>query len=65
MHFQDLSITIELLRTEMISVGIEKGLTAPETVQLSQKLDILLNIQQKTGLPVTGNYTPFLVTDFN
>lgn len=34
---------IERLRTELIRSGLEKGLTHPNTVELSQKLDKLLN----------------------
>jgi hypothetical protein len=43
----DLSIEIKMLREKMILTGMTKGLTAPETVQLSQRLDNLLNIRQK------------------
>jgi hypothetical protein len=34
---------IERTREEMVSVGMSKGLAHPETVELSQKLDCLLN----------------------
>ncbi|QOY35084.1 aspartyl-phosphate phosphatase Spo0E family protein [Anaerobacillus isosaccharinicus] len=35
--------SIERLRAELIQSGIEKGLTHPSTIDLSQQLDILLN----------------------
>lgn len=46
MEFTD-KITIEkkiqILRTQLINVGMEKGLTHPNTIQISQDLDKLLN----------------------
>lgn len=41
----DLIIKIETLRKKMISVGLSKGFTSPETIKLSETLDKLLNIQ--------------------
>lgn len=34
---------IELLRNKLIETGLKQGLTAQKTVDLSQKLDKLLN----------------------
>jgi hypothetical protein len=44
LYKSNLIIIIELLRDKMISVGMSKGLTSPETIQLSEMLDILLNL---------------------
>jgi len=44
---EELEYQIDTLRTHMINIGILKGLTHPETVKLSQELDILLNQHQK------------------
>ncbi|MCQ6281956.1 aspartyl-phosphate phosphatase Spo0E family protein [Bacillus sp. EB600] len=42
----DLNELIEKLRKKMISVGMSKGLTSQETINLSRKLDNLLNLQR-------------------
>lgn len=34
---------IQKLRTQLINVGMKKGLTHPNTIQVSQDLDKLLN----------------------
>jgi hypothetical protein len=34
-------------RTEMITIGIEKGLLSEETIKSSQELDQLLNVYHK------------------
>lgn len=41
---KDLIKRIEKLRNKMISVGMTKGFTAEETINLSQELDNLLNL---------------------
>jgi hypothetical protein len=38
----DLLKQIEFLRKEMISVGIQEGLTSEKTLIISQKLDIII-----------------------
>lgn len=43
-----LSKKIEQLREKMITVGMSKGFTSPETVKLSENLDKLIN--QRMGL---------------
>jgi hypothetical protein len=50
MEESDLIIKIEILRRKMIATGISKGLTSPETIQLSQKLDDLLIRKRKSAL---------------
>jgi stage 0 sporulation regulatory protein len=42
----DLEKEIETLRKKMIAVGMTKGFTHPETVQVSQELDELMNRAQ-------------------
>ena len=42
----DLYELIEKVRKRMISVGMSKGLTSQETINLSKKLDHLLNLQR-------------------
>lgn len=44
-HF--LEEVIELLRIEMIQVGTEKGLSNPDTILISQRLDIFISEYQK------------------
>jgi stage 0 sporulation regulatory protein len=39
----DLERNIETVRNEMVSIGMSKGLSHPETIELSQQLDTLLN----------------------
>ena len=43
----DLIKRIEKLRKRMILVGMTKGFTAKETINLSQELDNLLNMRSK------------------
>jgi hypothetical protein len=43
MNKEDLIIKIEMLREKMILVGMSKGFTSSETVNLSENLDKLLN----------------------
>ncbi|WP_406603182.1 aspartyl-phosphate phosphatase Spo0E family protein [Neobacillus dielmonensis] len=43
----ELTFQIELLRNKMIRVGISKGLTASETIKLSEALDSLICLQLK------------------
>lgn len=43
MNNLDLNIKIEQVRQTMISLGMSKGFTSPETIQLSERLDKLLN----------------------
>lgn len=45
MDLKDLSIEIETLRREMITVGLSEGFTSSETIKISQILDRLINIQ--------------------
>ena len=42
---ENLHIEIELLRKNLIKSGMINGLTAPETLDLSQTLDKLINLQ--------------------
>jgi stage 0 sporulation regulatory protein len=42
----DLEKSIEAVRNEMVSAGMTKGLLHPETIELSQQLDTLLNRYQ-------------------
>jgi hypothetical protein len=42
---EDLTNRIELIRNKMISVGMDEGLTSPNTIKLSEKLDELINIK--------------------
>ncbi|KAA9013565.1 aspartyl-phosphate phosphatase Spo0E family protein [Niallia endozanthoxylica] len=49
LSLKDLEYQIDTLRTQMINIGIMKGLTHPETIKLSQELDILLNQHQKAA----------------
>jgi stage 0 sporulation regulatory protein len=42
----DLEKSIETVRNEMVSVGMTKGLLHPETIELSQQLDKLINRYQ-------------------
>lgn len=42
---KDLYELIENLRKKMISVGMSKGLTSEETINISQELDNLLNLR--------------------
>jgi stage 0 sporulation regulatory protein len=42
----DLEKEIETLRQKMFAVGMEKGLSHPDTVQVSQELDKLIIISQ-------------------
>ena len=37
---------INYLRSEMIRAGLEKGLTHPETIRWSQRLDVILIDEQ-------------------
>ncbi|MEC1768298.1 aspartyl-phosphate phosphatase Spo0E family protein [Schinkia azotoformans] len=39
----ELNLQIEKLREELIETGLSKGFNNPETIQLSQQLDKLLN----------------------
>ncbi|WP_077211784.1 aspartyl-phosphate phosphatase Spo0E family protein [Bacillus dakarensis] len=43
----DLNKDIKDLRNQMIDSGLTKGLSHPETIKYSQKLDQLINIHQK------------------
>lgn len=45
-HSRNLSIEIELLRKKLIDSGLKLGLTAPQTIALSQALDKLMNVKQ-------------------
>ncbi|WML28986.1 aspartyl-phosphate phosphatase Spo0E family protein [Neobacillus sp. OS1-32] len=49
-----LTIKIERLRKRMIKLGMEKGLSAEETLLASKKLDIALNelvsMEDKSGM---------------
>jgi hypothetical protein len=38
---------IERTRDQMVTTGMDKGLSHPDTIELSQKLDRLLNEQMK------------------
>ncbi|MGE7664679.1 Spo0E family sporulation regulatory protein-aspartic acid phosphatase [Ureibacillus composti] len=44
---EELQFKIEDLRSHMIATGQLKGLTHPDTIKLSQELDVLLNEYQK------------------
>ena len=43
---QMLIINIQSLREKMIQIGLKEGLQSQNTIELSQKLDNLLNIYQ-------------------
>lgn len=43
----DLNKDIKDLRNQMIHLGLTKGLSHPDTIKYSQKLDQLINIHQK------------------
>ncbi|WP_082692846.1 aspartyl-phosphate phosphatase Spo0E family protein [Bacillus sp. FJAT-29814] len=45
---EELTKRIELLRRKMITVGMKKGLTSPDTISLSKTLDQLINIKMST-----------------
>jgi len=47
LSFKDLENSIYYFRTHMITSGISKGLTHPDTIKYSQELDTLLNEYQK------------------
>ncbi|RID87073.1 aspartyl-phosphate phosphatase Spo0E family protein [Peribacillus asahii] len=47
LSLKHLETSIYDLRTHMITIGISKGLTHPDTIKYSQELDILLNKYQK------------------
>ncbi|USK71742.1 aspartyl-phosphate phosphatase Spo0E family protein [Peribacillus asahii] len=47
LSLKDLENSIYYFRTHMITSGISKGLTHPDTIKCSQELDILLNEYQK------------------
>jgi hypothetical protein len=47
MDTKDLSIKIEILREQMILVGVSKGLASPDTLRISETLDKLLNVQME------------------
>jgi hypothetical protein len=47
MNNENLMQKIETLRKKMIAVGMSEGLTAPETILLSEELDKLLNINRR------------------
>lgn len=42
-----LEYKINILRTRMITIGKLKGFTHPDTIEISQELDILLNQYQQ------------------
>ena len=42
---KNIHVEIELLRKNLIKSGMIYGLTAPETLDLSQELDKLINLQ--------------------
>ena len=42
-----LLMNIEMIRKQMIYVGMSSGLTSEETIKLSKKLDNLINLQMK------------------
>ena len=44
-HSKNIYIEIELLRKKLIETGFTLGLTAPQTIALSQALDKLMNTQ--------------------
>ena len=50
METKTLELEINLLRIYMINTGNFKGLNHPDTIKLSQELDILLNIYQRIKL---------------
>ncbi|MDQ1003950.1 hypothetical protein QFZ28_004350 [Neobacillus niacini] len=45
MSNEDLMRKIEIIRNKMISVGMAEGFTSPNTIQLSQTLDKLINLK--------------------
>jgi hypothetical protein len=45
---EELTHKIELVRGKMIAVGMNEGLTSPDTISLSQLLDQLLNLKMNT-----------------
>lgn len=50
MNNEDLINRIEMLREKMISVGMTKGFTSPETIKLSKSLDKFLNLRMMNKL---------------
>lgn len=40
----DILQSIEKLRAQLIEVGLIKGLQDPQVIEISQKLDVLINI---------------------
>jgi hypothetical protein len=49
-HVLHIESEIEKLRQKLISTGLQLGLTAPTTIQLSQELDLLLNKYQNAKI---------------
>ncbi|MFJ8266790.1 aspartyl-phosphate phosphatase Spo0E family protein [Peribacillus asahii] len=47
LSLKHLETSIVYLRTHMITIGISKGLTHPDTIKYSQELDSLLNEYHK------------------
>ncbi|MCQ6280485.1 aspartyl-phosphate phosphatase Spo0E family protein [Bacillus sp. EB600] len=47
MNNETLLKDIEKLRKRMIAVGESQGLASEETIKLSKKLDILINLQMR------------------
>lgn len=43
----ELMDTIDLLKTELLKYGIEKGLNDPNTIQISELLDTYIIVYQK------------------
>ncbi|WP_311315611.1 aspartyl-phosphate phosphatase Spo0E family protein [Neobacillus niacini] len=48
MSNEELTRKIELIRGKMITIGMKKGLTSPDTISLSKILDQLINLKMST-----------------
>lgn len=44
---EEVQFKIEEIRNQMIDAGLLKGLTHPDTIKISQELDLLMNEYQK------------------
>ncbi|HWK21987.1 MAG TPA: aspartyl-phosphate phosphatase Spo0E family protein [Ureibacillus sp.] len=50
---EEMQSKIEVLRSQMITIGQLKGLTHHNTIKISQELDVLLNEYQKKQIEMT------------
>lgn len=61
----ELLTCIETLRKEMIRVGIQEGLTSKNTIKISRKLDIYIEISRINIKLVATLVTHFLTGNIN